>query len=199
MLGGHACSIEVPSNGHPAIIEAGAEFFSPTMFATLTRLLNILNIKTHDYALTYTFENIHTNDYIILPPIHDNTVSWHSFTPHNIFDMIQFKDFVDAGADIVTKRQTDITLQQYAQKIGLSDNFMSKFLIPFFASAWGSSIADTKEFAAYDILKWVVLNKAAGLHAASWYEIVGGTSNYIQTLAKQLNSTRLVLPAPLII
>ncbi len=191
-LGGHACSIRVPiDDENCAIIEAGAEFFSTSMFPQLTKLLAILGIPVQEYPLTYTFYNVITGDYVVLPPLQGSEVAWNSFTPSHLFELEHLRHFVNAGQEIVAHRNTSITIDAYVKQIGLPQSFLLKFLYPFFAAAWGCSIIDLKNFAAYDILKWSLKNQPAGMQPTSWYEIVGGTGAYIHALTCQLEHTTL--------
>ena len=187
-IGGHLCSVSIPIGNEHAIVEAGAEFFSGTMFPELNRLLNVLQVPVHQYPLTYTFYNIVTKEYIQLPPINGH-ISWHSLTPHHIYDLVQFKEFVDGGKEILNTHNTSITMLDYTQKLGLADEFTQDFLFPLFATTWGASLDDVKNFAAYDILKWATHHRPSGLHAAQWHEVIGGASAYLNALAKQLAQT----------
>jgi uncharacterized protein with NAD-binding domain and iron-sulfur cluster len=95
-LGGHVCTIPVTIGNETVYVEAGAEFFSDMMFPQFVKLLKALNVSTRSYPLTYTFYHTNTDQKIILPPIHDGTISWQSLAPHAIFDLVQLSHFVNA-------------------------------------------------------------------------------------------------------
>src|SRR5262249_34120371 len=113
-LGGHAYTIPVSINNQTIPIEAGAEFFSDSMFGQLNRLLHILNVPTRSYPLTYTFYNLKNDRSLLMPPIHDGAIWWRSFTPRDIFTLIQLHHFVHSGKKIVDMHDTTITMKDYA-------------------------------------------------------------------------------------
>jgi uncharacterized protein len=194
-LGGHVCTIPIEKNGKTIPVEAGVEFFSNMMFGQFTKLLQILNVPTRQYPLTYTYYNTHDDQKVIFPPIHDGAIAWKSFKPHTIFDLTQFHHFVNAGKNILAVEDTGITLSDYADTLMLTQEFKNHFLYPFFAASWGVSPEDMKQFAAYDILKWGFVNEPAGVSAILWEEVVGGLSTYINALAHQLKHATIIREA----
>lgn len=191
-IGGHIATIPVTINGKEYPIEAGAEFFSDMMFPEFNKLLEILNVPTRKYPLSYTFYNTKSHHTLVLPPLQDNHILWRSCTPANWFDLIHFKQFMDKGKTTVQLQDHDLTLADYADELGLPTHFKEHFLYPFFAASWGVSSTDIQNFAAYDIIKWVLLNKPANINAAHWNEIPGGMCTYVKALTKQLNNTKII-------
>ncbi|GMU18998.1 MAG: hypothetical protein AMXMBFR12_01900 [Candidatus Babeliales bacterium] len=191
-LGGHIATIPVKVNGKEYPIEAGAEFFSDMMFPQLNKLLEILKIPTRKYPLSYTFYNTISNHTLVLPPVQDNQIVWRSCTPAHWFDLIHFKQFMDKGQLTLDLQDYNLTLRDYADKLGLSTEFKEHFLYPFFAASWGVSSQEIQQFAAYDIIKWVLLNKPANIYAAHWNEIPGGMSSYVKALTQQLKNTHII-------
>ena len=192
-LGGNACTVQIPINGQTVPVEAGAEFFSDMMFPEFNRLLKLLQVPICKYPLSYTFYNTITNEAIVLPPIHDGQIAWHTLTAHSIFDLIQFNHFINNGYTIIDMKDFGITLEEYTDELNLSEPFKNHFIYPFFAASWGASPQDIKKYAAYDILKWVIRNQPAGISAMHWNEIVGGMCTYINALVATLNNTTIIL------
>lgn len=191
-LGGHIATIPVTINGKEYPIEAGAEFFSDMMFPEFNKLLAALNVPVRKYPLSYTFYNTATDHTLVLPPLQDNHILWRSCTPANWFDLIHFKKFIDKGKNTVQMEDHELTLRDYADELGLPTSFKEHFLYPFFAASWGVSSDDIQNFAAYDIIKWVLLNKPANIHAARWNEIPGGMNTYVKALTDQLKNTNII-------
>lgn len=194
-LGGHVCTIPVAINGKIIPVEAGVEFFSDKMFPQFITLLQILKVPTRKYPLTYTFYHTNTYERIILPPIHNGSVSWNSLKPRTIFDLVQLNHFVNAGKNILATGDIGITLSDFADTLMLTQAFKEHFLYPFFAASWGVSPEEMKIFAAYDILKWAFMNEPAHIQAAQWNEIIGGMSTYIDALVTQLRHTTIIRSA----
>lgn len=190
-LGGHVATIPITIDGKEWPIEAGAEFFSDMMFPEFNKLLKILNVPVRKYPLSYTFYNTVSNHTLVLPPLQDDHILWRSCTPAHWFDLIHFKKFMDKGASTVQLEDHELTLKDYADELGLPTDFKEHFLYPFFAASWGVTSDDIQQFAAYDIIKWVLLNKPANIHAAHWSEIPGGMQTYVKALTNQLKNTKI--------
>ncbi len=187
-LGGHANSIVVNVKGKSVPIEAGFEFISPKYFPTFYNLLtNIVKVPVKSYTMTSTFYRTDESDVLVMPPIVDGEVEWGSFMPHNLLNMAEMAILLDHAEDLIAKRDLRPTLKQYADTLWLTKCFKKNFLYPFLAANWGVTVADIKEFAAYDALKYLV----EGKHATDyqWIEVTGGTQKYIQALAAQLKHT----------
>lgn len=193
-LGGHANTIQVEADGKTFPIDAGFEFFSDAMFPHFKNLLKILNVTTRKYSLTYTFFTADGEEVITLPPVHDGGIEWESFLPGDLFDLIQFGRFVDAGKKLVASEDISLTFEQFVEDYAcLTGSFKKDFLYPFIAGAWGDTIEQTKKFVAYDILKYCVKNNPGSVVAMKWNEVVGGTSAYIQALAGQVTRAQIKL------
>jgi predicted NAD/FAD-binding protein len=198
-LGGHACSVPITKNNSTIVVEAGAEFFSDAMFTEFNKLLKILEIPVQKYPLTYTFYNTKTGQTIVLPPLHDNAISWGSLEGENLFDLIEFKRFSSNATTVIAHRDTDLTIEDYCNTIELlSDNFKHQFLYPFFAASWGITPEEVKTLSAYNILLWVTKHQPSGLTGLMWNEIIGGMNSYIQKMATQLRNTRIITNAQII-
>lgn len=191
-VGGHVSTVPITIAGKEWHIEAGAEFFSDMMFPEFNKLLAILKVPVRQYPLTYTFYNTVSNHTLVLPPIQEGHILWRSCTPAHWFDLIHFKQFVDHGSSLVALEDQSITLKEYVDEIGLPTAFNHHFLYPFFAASWGVTAEDIQQFAAYDIIKWVLLNKPANLRSAHWKEIPGGLHTYIKALVSQLTNTHII-------
>ncbi len=194
-LGGHVCTIPVTVKGKTVPVEAGVEFFSDMMFPQFNALLRALNVPIKKYPLTYTFYHTHSPYKIMLPPIQNGILSWKSLKPHAIFDLTQLNHLINAGKNILATQDIEITLGDFADTLMLTHEFKEHFFYPFFAASWGVSPEAMKNFAAYDIIKWALLNEPAHIAAAQWNEIDGGMSTYINALVSQLTQTTIMKSA----
>lgn len=128
-LGGHIDTLYVTIQDEIIPIETGFEFFSAPLFPVFCKLLNKLNVQIAHYPLTYTFSDASGNVYV-LPPFAQNRISWKSLAPQPLWVLMQFKYFLLRGAQFIKKQNVRITLQEFAQKIGLSEQFNNSFYIP---------------------------------------------------------------------
>lgn len=190
-LGGHVYSVPVTKDGKTIFVEAGAEFFSDPLAAEFNALLAALHIPVIKSPISYCFENIKTGKSILLPPIFEGHVSWHSLHPQNIVELVQLKHFIDSGQTILDTHDTGITLEEYANTLTLTDDFKNNFLYPLLTSGWGVTPQEIKSFAAYDILMWMIPNQIGGFKPAVWNEVPDGMHRYITAMAAQLKNTHI--------
>lgn len=191
-LGGHANTVEVNAGGTLVPIEAGFEFICENQFPHFYHLLNdILKVDLHPYTLTTTFYRTDGSHVLELPPVHDGQVEFRSLGLDNIFKMVEFDLLLEEGKKIVNAQNMGITFEDFANQLLLSTDFKNEFLYPYLAAGWGVSKDDIKQFAAYDALKYVIKGEEARHY--QWIEIVGGTKQYIQALASQLENATVKL------
>jgi uncharacterized protein len=192
-LGGHAHTIEVPIDGKSVSIEIGFEFFNKTLFPHFNRLLFLLKVPVKTFPLTYTFYSTQTKQAYALPPLQQGKFPWELLSPSTLIKLLQLNYFLQQGKKIVHSSNKNKTLEEFADSLFfLSPSCKNNFLYPLLASGWGAMIDDFKQFAVYDMLKWISTT-SLGLWPETWKEITGGTSSYIQALSKQLTTTTIKL------
>jgi len=194
-LGGHAQTIEVEQEGRSIGIDAGFEFFSPTMFPVFTRLLKCLGVALHRFPLTVTFSTTDHRRVSLLPPIRNGRVSWSAFAPRPLAELLQFQHVVNRSAALIQSQDTSLTLEQFLTPLPLTDAFKSDFLYPIMLAGWCLEMDEFKGFSAYNVLSYFFLNRPSGITAKPWIEVEGGTQVYIQALTQLLARTQLKLQA----
>jgi predicted NAD/FAD-binding protein len=192
IIGGHALTVNVDFQGKSYGADAGFEFFSNKMQPTLFNLIKILNVEIKAFPLTYTFFSKDGSSAICMPPVKDGEINWPALSFNNIFYLIQFKYTLVKGAEVVKDKNKIITFLDFARDIGLSEHFSENFLFPVMAGSWMVSVDDIKTFAAYDILKWFTSYSPAELFADTLYEVVGGTSIYVNAIVERLRNTKII-------
>lgn len=192
-LGGHANTINVTVDNQTYPIDAGFEFFNDEMYSYFNRLLKILQVPLHQFPLVSTFYWTDGSETLVLPPIHDGTVTWHSLTPSHIFEELQFKHVLSEAQNLVDYQDSALTFKQFADSLTLTNSFKQDFLYPFVAAAWGVPVEVMQTFTAYNVLKYLVKSQPVGLQPVNWNEIVGGTISYVNAIANQFQRTTVKL------
>ncbi len=190
-LGGHAATVHIEIDGTRVPIDTGFELFSDALFKRFERLLALLEVPTQPFSLTYTFHRTDNTQTLCLPPFREGTFSLKNFLPQQLFELVQFKIFIDGGEKIVSANDRIMTMDQFLNSISITQEFKNDFLLPFLAAGWGVTCDVFKNFAAYDIVKWYSVSKPARLTDLVWKEVVGGVATYIDALSKQCVRTRI--------
>jgi predicted NAD/FAD-binding protein len=196
-LGGHANTVEIVVDGKTISVEAGFEFISKKYYPTFYNLLkNIVKVPLKEYTMTSTFYHTDGSGTCVIPPIANGTIEWGTFTPHNLFKLVEMGILIDHAEDLISQKNLRLTLQQYADSLCLTEGFKEGFIYPFLAANWGVTTADIKKFAAYDALKYIVEGK--NIKDYKWIEVTGGTQKYIQALAAQLKHALVKISANIV-
>jgi predicted NAD/FAD-binding protein len=194
-LGGHANTVSIPIDGKEYPIDAGFEFFADSIYPHFNRLLELLEVPTRKFDLTYTFYRTDNPYKLVLPPLHNGKIKWASFQPRQISTMLQLKYLLTKAEKIVDTQDTTVTIEKFVEGLHLSSKVKARFIYPFFAGMWGVTVEDVRKFAAYPILKWLVKNSSSGINPPRWNEIVGGTATYIKHISDSLKETKIKLSA----
>jgi uncharacterized protein len=188
VLGGHAQTVHIPLNDRTIPVDLGVEFFTPKLFPHFFRLLNHLAIATKEFPLTSTLYTSDKKTTLIFPHMSNSSSLIKLFLPNQLMAIMRFLYFVRQGSWITAQKNKQITIQEFIDSLGFSESFKNNILYPILSSGWGTTINNFKLFSAYDILTWIK-EELGGFWPASWFEISGGVSNYIDALAKQLTTT----------
>jgi predicted NAD/FAD-binding protein len=189
-LGGHSNTVVIDVDDYQLSIDCGAEFFNNRIFPHFLKLLKILKVPTKEFILTYTFFKTDGSNTVVLPPFRDGEIAWDSLGPSEIFQMLQFQHLINSAEELVKKKNTRISFKKFVEDVPfITSSFKNEFVYPFLAASWGVSPKDIQQFAAYDLMSWLVLNKPQDLSGSKWLEVVGGMSAYVDVLAKQLSKT----------
>jgi len=192
-LGGHANSIEIKVDGKPVIIEAGAEYFNEKFYPRFMKLLNHYQLRLKSYTLVTTFYRTDSSDKIILPPFHDGTVEWISLSPANVFRSMQLQTVIDQGRKLIARRDTDTTLQTFADGLVITKDFKVNMFYPLLAGAWGVSPNDVVDFSAYNAIKYFI--EGYDVTHYQWFEVEGGLKKYIEAVHQDLSKAQIKLNA----
>ncbi|HSW73764.1 MAG TPA: FAD-dependent oxidoreductase [Candidatus Limnocylindria bacterium] len=188
-LGGHAHTNYFEHEGHIIPVEIGCEFFSRKAFPTFLQLLKILGIATRPCPVNYTFYNAVTNRAVCVPPFRKEGVVWDTLLPGNLINLIQMGYAVHSSRKVIAARDTALTMEQFIDRLWVTDRFKKEFFFPFLAAGWGANPVDFRKFACYNILSWSYVHRMQGLKPYIWEEIVDGVSGYINRIASLSSKT----------
>jgi predicted NAD/FAD-binding protein len=194
-LGGHAHTITIDVHGKEVGIDGGFEFFSDRMFPGYMRLLNLLKVPLTPFPMLVTMFNTQNGAGYLMPPFHGWQVFPAGFAPRKIADLLRFTSILRAARSIIETSDVTITAGQFLDRLNIPEDFRDRFMYPYLQAGWGVSRDDIKTFAAYDILKYSVLNTPATVIPNGWKEIEGGTQTYVKAVAESFRNIQVKLGA----
>ena len=185
-LGGHAHTVEAQHDRATVQVESGFEFFTEDAHPAFCRLLQALQIQLRHYPLTFTLYLEDSGAVRLMPPKRPDGFFWPAFAPRSLIHLLQFEYFLRQGARLVDKRNTSVTIGDFVESLRLSRRFRREFLYPFILGGWCIALEEFRRMAAYNVLKYLVLNRPRGLEPRDFAEVPGGLAVYVAALRNAL-------------
>lgn len=194
-LGGHAHTVHIDSDGRSLPIEAGFEFFSRRGWPTFNKLLDQLQIATHDYQARIVVyrsgglaESRATRDqdaFVLQPMDIDGRIRPTMLTPRRIAMLSQLGLLLASVAPLMRARDTSVTVEQALARVPMSQAFRETFLMPFLLSGWCVEPEELLGFSAYNVLAYAyrAIEKGASV---PMQEVRAGLSTYVAAMCKQM-------------
>jgi predicted NAD/FAD-binding protein len=187
VLGGHARSIPVESDGATVHAESGFKYIYESTHPNVLALLRLLGIETRrvPVSMTVAFAD---GSFAALPPRSlGNAIALFRDSRARRGAAALFR--LTRPNAIVRNRDWSEHLESYLLRTFATD-VCHEFLLPFFSGSWGMPVETMARFPAYDVLKVLCVG-----HSPS-HEIVGGTSRYITALVGALDGVDLRVNTP---
>lgn len=186
-LGGHAHTVDVQHNGRTVQVESGCEFFNDEAHPTFCRLLGILGVPLRRYPVTFSVYLEHSGIAHVLPPKRPDGFFWPALAPGSLMCLLQFEIFLRRGARLVEKQDTSMSIGEFVARFRFTRRFRDEFLYPFMVGGWCIPLVDFRRLAAYNVLKYIGLNRARGLAPREFTEVVDGTSAYVSAICGRMH------------
>lgn len=193
--GGHARTLTVDVDGVKVAVDTGFIVFNHATYPNLLGLFAQLGIATQKSDMSFSFSMEH--EAFEWGGRNLNAVfAWR----RNLFSPRFYRMFYDGArffreAEAVVSREPDLTLADLIQRIGLSDMFRDRFILPMGAAIWSSSTTQMLDFPAASFVKFFRnhgLLSFSGQH--QWYTVSGGSQEYVKRLLKPVQDIRLAAP-----
>jgi uncharacterized protein len=194
-LGGHANTVDVEIDGSVVSVESGFEFFIEEMYPCFARLLRALELQLRRYPMTFTLFSPGSGRVYLLPPVRNGRIQWSAFQPRSLSYMLQFAYVLQSATRLVENRDWSVTIGDFVQRCQISKAFRDEFLLPFLDGGWCVPIEEFRRFAAYDVLKYVLLHRVKVLTVPAFSEVPGGMRTYVAAMKNALSRTTVMTGA----
>jgi predicted NAD/FAD-binding protein len=187
-VGGHTHTVDVTLDGQTYAVDTGFIVFNEWTYPRFLNLLGELNLEHQDTDMSFSvmsettgIEYAGTNlSTLFAQPSRLFSLQYHRF----LFDIVKFNKTAIADLETGSINAT-ITLEQYLQKLSLSELFHSHYLLPMAAAIWSSDLNDVNKMPALFFIRFF---KNHGLLSVTdrpqWYTLPGGSRSYIEPLTR---------------
>ncbi len=192
-IGGHTATKTVTVDEGTFNIDTGFIVFNDWTYPNFIRLLEQINVESLATDMGFSVSCDQTGlEY-----------SGESFATlfaqkRNIFslkhwrmlkDIVTFNNEAKARFE-QNKLDESITLGEFIQELGLSDQFRDKYLIPMGAAIWSSGLQEMLQFPALYFVRFFKNHGLLNINdRPQWRVIKGGSNSYVEKLLAQLNIT----------
>jgi predicted NAD/FAD-binding protein len=149
-LGGNVQSIPVELDGHAFVVDMGAQYFSPGLYPTYVKLLDLLGLlpEVHSFPTSITLEAPGEPMPRFVSPVFPERV-WPLLAPWNRAGLEAFGVCFRAAKQREEKGGSwDLTLQDWLPTLGLSSYQWEGMLLPWAASLFSGIVEQARSLSA---------------------------------------------------
>lgn len=192
-LGGHTNTVDVEHRGQPYAIDTGFIVYNEHNYPGFTRLLELLQVKSHDTEMSFSVRCERTH------------LEYNGHTLNTLFaqrrnllrpgfyrmlrDILRFYRETPA---LLEQPDDGSTVREYLERERYSEEFVQLHLLPMGAAIWSTDLVGTGEF---PLRTFVAFFHRHGFLRVSdrpqWRVIDGGSRSYVQALRGALGQVRL--------
>jgi predicted NAD/FAD-binding protein len=188
-IGGNTHTVIVDTNGIKTYVDDGAAWFSPAIYPYFNKYIDMAGVQYDWIPLTMTYFDILRNQATLLPP-----ATWRSIikiftTTHVLPELIALLKLLLAASPLVKAKKSDLSYKEFIGHTGISQDMADKFIKPLLSGLWGCPWHQIDRFSIYPLMKYIVSDQPAPFQDFKMKTMVGGTGQYIQTIAGQLKNT----------
>jgi predicted NAD/FAD-binding protein len=180
-LGGHVQTLPVVVGGDTVHAELGTRFFFDASYPHFVALLRLLAVPLRWTDTSFSFTDVARGRTVVLPPRSlrhlASLLRWPEMARH----ALSLRRLLAGQPAIAARRDFSVTLRRHLAEASYPPSFGPDFAYPFLAGCWGAPLDELPGFPVYSLLKVMGPGKRSG-----FYEIPGGMSRYVETLAGEL-------------
>ena len=179
-VGGHARTIQVPSQGHSVPVDTGFIVFNDWNYPNLQALFDTLKVpyqksnmsfgvSIQDGWLEYSSNGLFAQRRNLFRPSYWGMIN----------DIVRFNNKALHYID----KNSDITLQECMDQLKMSEWFRQYYLLAMGAAIWSCPVETIMEFPARTFLQFFKNHGLLSLNnRPQWYTVSGGSQEYIKRL-----------------
>ncbi|HEY2513828.1 MAG TPA: FAD-dependent oxidoreductase [Polyangiaceae bacterium] len=180
-LGGHAETVAVVVGERTIYGELGPRFFFDPSYPYFLGLLRLLGVPIRWNDARVSVTEVASGHTVVLPPRSPRHVLSLLRSPRRIRHLLSLRRLISEQPEVFAARDFTVPFHRYLAERGYPASFGPEFAFPFLAAAWGSPIAQIRDFPAYSLLKGMPPGDKAG-----FFEIEGGMARYMRAFGERL-------------
>ena len=189
-LGGHSNTVTVDYDGTSIPVDTGFIVYNALNYPNLIAFFETLQVQTQQSDMSFSVRDGRPGS------------EWGSDGAPGFFawkrnilslshwtllaEMIQFNAKAQKDAD--NPALHELTLGEYCAKLGLSDRFLERYLVPMGAAIWSTPEEGMLDYPAASFVKFFNNHRLVHFERPNWRTVTGGSQSYVQVIGKELGS-----------
>ena len=202
-FGGHAHTHDVvDSSGHTIAVDSGFIVHNQRTYPTLLKLFAELGVATQPSEMSMSVSCDGCGlEYAGARGLRGLFASPNAANPRYLRMLAEVKKFHRQAHRVLAADHLDsLTLGGFLELGGYSRYFVRHFMVPFVSAVWSAGPATSLQYPARYLFRFFAHHGYLSVGGSpAWRTVTGGSRRYVETLAKQLNATRLNTPVRAVI
>jgi predicted NAD/FAD-binding protein len=189
-LGGHSNTVTVDYDGTSIRVDTGFIVYNALNYPNLIAFFEALGVQTQQSDMSFSVRDGRPGS------------EWGSDGAPGFFawkrnilslshwallaEMIQFN--AKAQKDANNPLLHELTLGEYSAKLGLSNRFLERYLVPMGAAIWSTPEEGMLDYPAASFVNFFNNHRLVHFERPNWRTVTGGSQSYVQAIAKELGA-----------
>ncbi|MEY3232868.1 FAD-dependent oxidoreductase [Aquidulcibacter sp.] len=196
-LGGHSNTVTVDYDGKKLDVDTGFIVYNALNYPNLIALFETLNVPTQQSDMSFSVRDGHPGSewgsdgapgYFAWKRNAFNLGHWALLA-----DMLRFNS--QAQKDVQDPALQTMSLGEYSAKLGLSQRFLERYLVPMGAAIWSTPEKGMSDYPAANFVRFFNNHRLVHFERPNWRTVTGGSRRYVEKFTESLGD-RVHLQAP---
>ena len=196
-LGGHSNTVTVDYDGKTIDVDTGFIVYNALNYPNLIALFEALNVPTQQSDMSFSVRDGRPSS----EWGSDGAPGYFAWK-RNAFDLSHWALLADmlrfnsqAQKDVQDPALQTMSLGEYSAKLGLSQRFLERYLVPMGAAIWSTPEKGMLDYPAASFVRFFNNHRLVHFERPNWRTVTGGSRRYVEKFAQALGD-RIRLQAP---
>jgi predicted NAD/FAD-binding protein len=187
-LGGHSNTVTVDYDGKKLDVDTGFIVYNALNYPNLIALFEALNVPTQQSDMSFSVRDGRAGS----EWGSDGAPGYFAWK-RNAFDLSHWALLADmlrfnsqAQKDVQDPALQTMSLGAYSAKLGLSQRFLERYLVPMGAAIWSTPEKGMLDYPAASFVRFFNNHRLVHFERPNWRTVTGGSRRYVEKFAQAL-------------
>ena len=179
--GGHTNTVTIDEEGKPVFIDTGFMVYNEITYPHLTRFFRELEIPTKPTSMSFSVQHLPSGlEYCGTGLAGLFAQRKNILNPRFLRMLFEIRRFNQQSVEVLSHGEySDDTLEDYAKKKKMGEDFLNKYLLPMSSAVWSTEPGPMRRFPIVTLVRFFKNHGLLGLTTHfEWRTLVGGSRVY---------------------